>query len=110
SCFAVFSVMLPLPPRRSLVPYTTLFRSPVSVFVGDEVLESWQQGHGRQLGSTERYAVAKMSLFQAFDQRAAPEAMSEEVRVQARSEEHTSELQSRSDCVCRLRLEKKNYT
>jgi len=56
---------------------------PVSVFVGNEVLESWQQGHGRQLGSTERYAVAKMSLFQAFDQRAAPEAMSEEVRVKA---------------------------
>ena len=56
---------------------------PVSVFVGDEVLANWQQGHGRELVSTERYAVAKMSLFQAFDQRATPEAMSEEVRVQA---------------------------
>src|SRR6266849_2349266 len=48
---------------------------PVSVFVDDEALKSWQQGHGRQLGSTERYAVAKMALFQAFDQRATPDAM-----------------------------------
>jgi hypothetical protein len=38
--------------------------------------------HARELGSTERYAVAKMALFQAFDERAEPSAMSEEVRVQ----------------------------
>ena len=56
---------------------------PVSVFVSDDVLESWQQRHARQLGSTERYAIAKMSLFRAFDQRPAPDAMREEVRVQA---------------------------
>ena len=56
---------------------------PVSVFVSDDVLESWQQRHDRQLGSTERYAIAKMSLFRAFDQRPAPDAMREEVRVQA---------------------------
>jgi len=56
---------------------------PVSVFVSDDVLESWQQRHARQLGSTERYAIAKMSLFRAFDQRPAPDAMSEEVQVQA---------------------------
>src|SRR5207249_1291458 len=56
---------------------------PVSVFVPDEALQSWQQGHGRQLGSTERYAVAKMSLFQAFDRRATPDAMRDEVRVEA---------------------------
>ncbi|SRR6266545_2820248 len=56
---------------------------PVSVFVSDEALEAWQQEHARQLGSTERYAIAKMSLFRAFDQRPDPGAMSEEVRVQA---------------------------
>jgi hypothetical protein len=56
---------------------------PVSVFVADAALKSWQQGHGRQLGSTERYAVAKMSLFQAFDRRAAPDAMREEVSVES---------------------------
>jgi hypothetical protein len=56
---------------------------PVSVFIGGDALESWQREHARQLGSTERYAIAKMALFQAFDQRPAPDAMSEEVRVQA---------------------------
>jgi hypothetical protein len=55
----------------------------VSVFVSGEALDGWQRAHDRQLGSTERYAVAKMSLFQAFDQRATPEALSEEVRVEA---------------------------
>jgi len=55
---------------------------PVSVFLSDAVLESWQAEHGRQLGSTERYAVAKMALFQAFDRRSAPSDMNEEVRVQ----------------------------
>ena len=36
-----------------------------------------------QMSDTERYAVAKMALFRAFDQREAPAAMSEEVRVDA---------------------------
>jgi hypothetical protein len=56
---------------------------PVSVFLGEEALRSWQTGHTRQLGSTERYAVAKMALFQAFDRRADPSQMSDEVRVLA---------------------------
>ncbi len=56
---------------------------PVSVFLSDEAVESWQREHARELGSTERYAVAKLALFQAFDQRPAPDAMNEEVRVQA---------------------------
>lgn len=59
----------------------------VSVFVSEEALAGWQAQHGRQLGSTERYAVAKMALFQAFDQRAAPSEMSEEVVVQAQDVE-----------------------
>src|SRR5712691_2991977 len=53
----------------------------VSVFVREETLASWQTKHARQLGSTERYAVAKMALFQAFDRRPSPAAMIEEVRV-----------------------------
>ena len=56
---------------------------PVSVFVSDLALEEWQKQHGRQLSSTERYAIAKLALFQAFDQRETPAAMSEEVVVQA---------------------------
>src|SRR6266446_1844022 len=55
----------------------------VSVFIGDDAVEKWEQEHSRQLGSTERYAVAKLALFQAFDEREAPAAMAEEVRVQA---------------------------
>src|SRR5260370_34345708 len=54
---------------------------PVSVFVSDSALQEWQKEHGRQLSSTERYAVAKLALFQAFDQRESPAALSEEVRV-----------------------------
>src|ERR1700704_2041847 len=42
---------------------------PVSVFVSDSALEVWETEHDRTLSSTERYAVAKMALFQAFDQR-----------------------------------------
>ena len=56
---------------------------PVSVFVSDSALQEWQKEHGRQLSSTERYAIAKLALFQAFDQRAAPADMSEEVCVLA---------------------------
>ena len=57
--------------------------APVSVHVHDEALESWERERGRSLSQTERYAIAKMALFQAFDQRPAPDAMSEEIRVQA---------------------------
>jgi hypothetical protein len=56
---------------------------PVSVFVSESALAEWQREHARPLSSTERYAVAKLALFQAFDQREAPAAMSEEVRVLA---------------------------
>jgi hypothetical protein len=55
---------------------------PVSVFLGDDAIGIWQQEHARELGSTERYAVAKMALFQAFDERPEPSAMGEEVLVQ----------------------------
>ena len=59
------------------------FSSFVSVFLSEDVLDTWQTEHARQLGSTERYAVAKMALFQAFDRRSAPSEMTEEVRVEA---------------------------
>jgi hypothetical protein len=55
----------------------------ISVFLAAAVLDVWEQGRGRILGSTERYAVAKMALFQAFDRRADPSLMREEVRVAA---------------------------
>src|SRR5437588_4861787 len=79
-----FFLMLRRPPRSTLFPYTTLFRSQNPVYTGD-------RGDG-------------------FDSEIAPEegpgagAISES---NPRSEEHTSELQSHSDLVCRLLLEKK---
>jgi hypothetical protein len=53
----------------------------VSVFLLDSALAPWQREYQRELNSTERYAVAKLALFQAFDEREAPEQMREEVSV-----------------------------
>ena len=53
----------------------------LSVLVTRAAVREWEGAHGRELNSTERYAVAKMALFQAFDERPAPEQMKEEVRV-----------------------------
>lgn len=53
----------------------------LSVLVSDEAVRAWETSHVRQLSSTERYAVAKVALFQAFDERAEPSLMRDEVRV-----------------------------
>jgi len=53
----------------------------VPVFVSDAALEPWQAAQGRELSTTERYAVAKMALFQAFDERRKPAEMRAIVRV-----------------------------
>jgi hypothetical protein len=55
--------------------------TPVSVLVSDEAMSDWEQRHGRTLHGSERYAIAKMALFQAFDERPDPAAMREDVRV-----------------------------
>src|SRR2546430_3069426 len=77
--------MIRRPPRSTLFPYTTLFRSQPTAEVA-------------QLGS----ASAEHG-----DDGAESETGAEEVRDGVRSEEHTSELQSQSNLVCRLLLEKK---
>jgi hypothetical protein len=56
---------------------------PVSVFVSEPAVVVWQSGHNRALSPAERYAVAKMALFQAFDDRRTPAEMREEVRVRS---------------------------
>src|SRR2546428_10006885 len=84
--------MIRRPPRSTLFPYTTLFRSLVESLASMKV---W-----------ERVAIC-------FGGTHYPEKFNKLVlESDARSEEHTSELQSRSDLVCRLLLEKKkkNYT
>src|SRR3712207_6915086 len=87
--------MIRRPPRSTLFPYTTLFRSlPVHAAVGRAV----RRGHGppRCRGGQPRGAV-----------RQPPQHVGRPAVVDARSEEHTSELQSRQYLVCRLLLEKK---
>src|SRR2546428_9208831 len=79
--------MIRRPPRSTLFPYTTLFRS-----ARHEADERRGQPHAAQRNK-ERVLAAHDVADAAEDER--------------RSEEHTSELQSRSDLVCRLLLEKK---
>jgi len=55
--------------------------SQVSVLISDEVMASWQQDSGRALSATERYAIAKMALFQALDERETPEEACADVQV-----------------------------
>src|SRR2546430_12861484 len=74
--------MIRRPPRSTLFPYTTLFRSDAPVAAGEQRLEC----------RLTRVLVEHPHV------------------VEARSEEHTSELQSQSNLVCRLLLEKKKKT
>ncbi len=56
---------------------------PASVRVSRTALASWEQSHGRELSSTEHYAIAKVALFQAFDERPEPSRMTAEIHVRA---------------------------
>src|SRR5436190_7429294 len=86
----LFFLMIRRPPRSTLFPYTTLFRSICNRI--QKVLED----ANIKLGSvaSDVFGVSGRAILRAL--------MKEE-----RSEEHTSELQSHSDLVCRLLLEKK---
>src|SRR2546430_10816537 len=86
--------MIRRPPRSTLFPYTTLFRSPalVATLQFTHVLGAVLAGEGGAHGYTMRCPAPSCQL----DSRC------------HRSEEHTSELQSQSNLVCRLLLEKKN--
>jgi len=53
----------------------------ISVLLSDTAIEDWESRHGRTLYPSERYAIAKMALFQAFDERPNPDAMRADVRV-----------------------------
>src|SRR2546430_8137938 len=87
--------MIRRPPRSTLFPYTTLFRSSGVAFLQQPVIQL-QDASGNsvsQVGVTVRASIASGggTLGGTVD----------------RSEEHTSELQSQSNLVCRLLLEKK---
>src|SRR2546422_7832926 len=89
-CHCFFFLMIRRPPRSTLFPYTTLFRS----VPGDDV---WPAGSvGPDLSTIGDRRLPGPYLYQLlWDSRV------------VRSEEHTSELQSRLHLVCRLLLEKK---
>src|SRR2546430_13665658 len=90
-----FFLMIRRPPRSTLFPYTTLFRS-VQVVHGDV---GAQRAARADLVPFLRWAVARGAVSDVEDADQAGHAQ--------RSEEHTSELQSQSNLVCRLLLEKK---
>src|SRR3712207_7367227 len=84
--------MIRRPPRSTLFPYTTLFRSPdLEFYAHDGYFDASE-------GSEENEAVL------AWLENVKPDVL----LVGMRSEEHTSELQSRQYLVCRLLLEQKN--
>jgi len=55
----------------------------VSVVVSASAVEAWERSHQRDLSSTEWYAIAKMALFAAFDERATPADLHQPVHVRA---------------------------
>src|SRR2546427_5832972 len=96
--------MIRRPPRSTLFPYTTLFRSVHLNGAGPDFGAPFggykQSGTGREWGEHgfKEYLEVKAVMGYQPKQKA------------ARSEEHTSELQSQSNLVCRLLLEKKKKT
>src|SRR2546430_12617009 len=102
--------MIRRPPRSTLFPYTTLFRSDgagILVQVPDAFLRSAVDFELPTAGS---YAVGCAFLPRSADECGLAMAAIEKIAASERSEEHTSELQSQSNLVCRLLLEKKNHT
>src|SRR3712207_7423152 len=97
--------MIRRPPRSTLFPYTTLFRSAI----GEPVAERIGEISVPTLVVTAAADVAGIAEIGVRLGREIPGAR-RAVIEQARSEEHTSELQSRQYLVCRLLLEKKNHT
>src|SRR3712207_7219021 len=99
--------MIRRPPRSTLFPYTTLFRSekPVVQF----------QSKSKRLGNRGDHSVSSkgrrrwMSQLKQREKNCPSYAFLFYLCPQWRSEEHTSELQSRQYLVCRLLLEKKNH-
>src|SRR3712207_8775710 len=90
--------MIRRPPRSTLFPYTTLFRSGLSG-CRERSLEAYSSQHPQR--------VVAHPVQRVPDR---PDHAGLEILPPARSEEHTSELQSRQYLVCRLLLEKKKET
>src|SRR5437667_7593439 len=99
-CIFLFFLMIRLPPRSTLFPYTTLFRSPgaVRALPGSLHLDVDDQSPGDTYDVSNSCRVGRSLAWLCCEHGK---------RRGERSEEHTSELQSHHDLVCRLLLEKK---
>src|SRR5690349_22471514 len=95
--FFFFFLMIRRPPRSTLFPYTTLFRSALSRRVFDRDRPLARPTRWEEVAWPPRSGVAPSGRRVRGGRHDAAD----------RSEEHTSELQSRRDLVCRLLLEKK---
>src|SRR2546430_15615572 len=89
-----FFLMIRRPPRSTLFPYTTLFRSRGDRHAVDHVQRVVARGNGIAAADADHRAGSRLA------------ARGHDLHP-GRSEEHTSELQSQSNLVCRLLLEKK---
>src|SRR3712207_7698793 len=102
--------MIRRPPRSSLVPFTTLFRA----LVNHEGMERRRFLRAAATVAWATPAILTLTANRAGAQSCVPQGASCDVCVGVncciRSEEHTSELQSRQYLVCRLLLEKKKDT
>src|SRR3712207_8308534 len=98
--------MIRRPPRSTLFPYTTLFRS-IQAGVARTQLEHLPMPGGARWSWLETYGPLQADPRRVHDRDWSVGAREVE-RSLDRSEEHTSELQSRQYLVCRLLLEKKN--
>src|SRR3712207_7288118 len=95
--------MIRRPPRSTLFPYTTLFRSPGLCLELRCGLLRFAAGSGPVIASWTTVSQASQPRMAEMQERTSFLPCT----VRARSEEHTSELQSRQYLVCRLLLEKK---
>src|SRR5690625_6491174 len=94
-------LMILPPPSSTLFPYTTLFRSPAQILIILRIEVSF-------LGSFLKQHIKLRLSTKSFDCLKKRQCIVHVFLRKSRSEEHTSELQSRGHLVCRLLLEKKN--
>src|SRR5690606_41314332 len=99
-CLSFLSLLLLPPPRSTLFPYTTLFRSRST-----RSSSTARSGSRRFPPPAVQFSLSQSNQYPVQDARGSEEPAG--VAFSARSEEHTSELQSRENLVCRLLLEKK---
>src|SRR5260370_10536817 len=100
-----FFLMIRRPPRSTLFPYTTLFRSPLD----RHAIRATLVGLRIFTGERQAFFIGLVQCAGAHKHRVLPRHKAVLFVVPTRSEEHTSELQSHLNLVCRLLLEKKKH-